>query len=748
MTEGAERVVAGRYRLARPLGRGGMGVVWQAHDVLLGRDVAVKEIRHAAAHAEPAGPPDPHIQRALREAQAAARLRHPSIITVYDVVFDDDRPWIVMELVDGPSVAQAIDDHGLLPAGQTARIGLRVLDALHAAHRAGITHRDVKPANILLGADQVVLTDFGIAAIDDATALTAAGLMVGSPAYLAPERIDGQAATPAADLWSLGVTLYTAVTGRSPFQRDSTLATFAAILTTAPTPPAHAGTLWPVIKGLLDKDPARRLSAEQARELLGAVAEPARAPGSAPGQRRPGRRPVRVRRPRPAHDDLPQTAAAPPATVAAPTEYQTSHGGGAPGTTEPAAAGTALRAAPVLPAASAALPVLTPGPGSAPMPPPTGRGRWPGLAAVAVLALLISAVAFAASEWHARRPSSPTTAASHPPSSNPSTYVYSQTRLAGRPICAAVWNQAGTRYAVTSADQGLEIFGRDGALERTFAPALTDGCDLHDADVHWDPTGTAVAVIGKSGNLKNRLHRFNVDSGSAVVARLPPGAVRGSPPPVWTGSDVVAQLTEGALVLVSMNGAVGRDVVPRSLFRYKPVPDSSLAIKRPIRALSIPPDGDRFVVSWTTGPDESPLFEVRRLSDGALVYGIGRTSDNGDADLLAVSPNGALVAVGISDFGVEIWDPETRRRVATLRGPDGEISDLRWSGNGRYLLAVSHGRQRAYVFRSGDWTLLGELAPHETTGRGIGVEAGDVGDDGSVFLVPQGARGIDVFTLT
>jgi WD40 repeat protein len=171
-----------------------------------------------------------------------------------------------------------------------------------------------------------------------------------------------------------------------------------------------------------------------------------------------------------------------------------------------------------------------------------------------------------------------------------------------------------------------------------------------------------------------------------------------------------------------------------------------LAIKRPLQAISIPPGGSRFVVSWTIGPDESPLFEVRRRSDGALVHGIGRTSDNGDADLLAFSPNGALVAVGISGFGVEIWDPENRRRVAALRGPDGVISDLRWSGNGRYLLAVSH--ERAYVFRSADWTLLGALAPHETTGRGIGVEAGDVGDDGSVFLVPQGARGIDVFTLT
>ena len=320
------RVIVGRYRLVRHLGRGGMGTVWQARDTLLQRDVAVKEIWLSNAGHEPVDPADPVVRRALREAQAAARLSHPGIVTVHDVVTDEGRPWIVMELIEGRSLAQIIQEHGLLTERRTAEIGLQVLDALRAAHREGIAHRDVKPANIMLdAAERVVLTDFGIAAIDDATALTATGQMVGSPAYLAPERINGKPATAASDLWALGVTLYTAVTGRSPFQREDTQATFAAILTSRPAVPAHAGRLWPVIKGLLVKDPARRLGAEQVRKLLANVAHSAGAPqpgGAAPGRRMPRWWPAPAKRRESTLDGLPRTLAAPPPTLAATTAYQ------------------------------------------------------------------------------------------------------------------------------------------------------------------------------------------------------------------------------------------------------------------------------------------------------------------------------------------------------------------------------------------------------------------------------------------
>lgn len=237
-----------------------MGQVWQARDELLHRDVAIKEVLLADSD-----------QRAVREARAAAGLAHPGIVTVHDVVVHNGRPWIVMELVAGKSLAQVIDQAGPLPVQEAARIGLQVLDALTAAHRQGILHRDVKPANILLDGDRVVLTDFGIAVIQDDTALTATNQVVGSPDYIAPERISGADAGPAIDLWALGVTLYLAVAGHSPFARDDRQATFAAVLTSEPDPLPQAGPLWPVITGLLRKDPAQRLSAEHTAELLATV---------------------------------------------------------------------------------------------------------------------------------------------------------------------------------------------------------------------------------------------------------------------------------------------------------------------------------------------------------------------------------------------------------------------------------------------------------------------------------------------
>jgi len=289
-----------------------MGAVWQARDTLLDRDVAIKEIYLPAAGGGPAAAADPLTLRALREAKAAAQLRHPGIITVYDVVTDDERPWIVMELIGGRSMAEAIAAQGVLPVWQAAEIGLRVLEALRAAHRQGILHRDVKPANILLDEDRVVLTDFGIAAIDGATILTGTGQMLGSPSYLSPERVNGQTATAAADLWGLGVTLYAAVTGRSPFHREDTQATLAAVLTSQPEPPAHAGQLWPVIKGFLVKDPGQRLTAEQAAPLLANA-------GQRPDTPRPSRR---RRKRRFTSDAIADTAVAPSPTLAAPTAAQ------------------------------------------------------------------------------------------------------------------------------------------------------------------------------------------------------------------------------------------------------------------------------------------------------------------------------------------------------------------------------------------------------------------------------------------
>jgi serine/threonine protein kinase len=248
-----------------------MGVVWHAHDDLLGRDVAVKEILR------PAGMSDEDQQalsrRTVREARAAARLNHPAAVTVFDVIEEAGRPWIVMEFVRARSLAQTIQEDGPLSPREAARAGLQVLAALTAAHAAGILHRDVKPGNVLLAVDgRVVLSDFGIATLEGDAALTAASVVIGSPAYIAPERARGDPAEPASDLWSLGVTLYAAVEGRTPFDRGGPVPTLLAVATEEADPPRRAGPLAPVLQGLLRRNPADRLSAEDTARLLHGVA--------------------------------------------------------------------------------------------------------------------------------------------------------------------------------------------------------------------------------------------------------------------------------------------------------------------------------------------------------------------------------------------------------------------------------------------------------------------------------------------
>ncbi|MFF9275168.1 serine/threonine-protein kinase [Streptomyces griseosporeus] len=270
---GSGRLIAGRYRLLAKLGHGGMGTVWRAKDEMVDREVAVKEPR-VPDHL-PERERANAYERMRREARAAARLDHPAVVNVHDVAVVDGRPWIVMELVRGRSLGDVLQE-GTLGARDAARIGLEVLGALEAAHAAGILHRDVKPDNVLLGRyDRVVLTDFGIAQIEGETNLTDTGGFVGSPEYIAPERVLGQRPGPASDLWSLGVVLYAATEGVSPFRRSNTPATLQSVLNAVPAPPASAqGPLAEAINGLLQKDPARRPTAARVRALLEAAAHP------------------------------------------------------------------------------------------------------------------------------------------------------------------------------------------------------------------------------------------------------------------------------------------------------------------------------------------------------------------------------------------------------------------------------------------------------------------------------------------
>lgn len=340
-TDTDHRLLAGRYRLGAVLGKGGMGTVWRAVDETLGRTVAVKELRF------PGNVDDDEkrrlITRTLREAKATARIRNTGAITVFDVVEEDERPWIVMELVEGRSLSDAIREDGPLTPKRAAEVGLTVLDVLRAAHKEGILHRDVKPSNVLLAQDgRVVLSDFGIAQIDGDPSVTSTGMLVGAPSYISPERARGQKPGPPADLWSLGALLYACVEGRPPYDRGSAIATLTAVMTEQLKTPANAGPLADAIQGLLAKDPEERLDDAAVRPMLTGVANA----------------PVVPVAPAP---DVTRAMALPTDPQSTPTDPQPTPTDAPPATREAAADQAALRAAKTKPE-----PVPVPAPAAAP----------------------------------------------------------------------------------------------------------------------------------------------------------------------------------------------------------------------------------------------------------------------------------------------------------------------------------------------------------------------------------------------
>ncbi|MGW2326821.1 serine/threonine-protein kinase [Streptomyces sp. NPDC001700] len=267
-----ERLVARRYRLTERIGSGGMGTVWRAEDTVLGRQVAVKRL-HAPHHLS-----DDELstlyERTRREARSAARITHPGVVVVHDVVDDEEGlPCIVMEYVPSTTLGALLKERGTVPPQEAARMGRGMVAALRAAHAAGVLHRDVKPGNVLLGADdRIVLTDFGIAVASGTSTLTRTGEMIGSIEYMAPERIRGQKPGPHSDLWALGATLYQAVEGAPPFRRDTAIETAYATAADPLPPVRHAGPLAPLIEALLAKEPGERPSAEETERQLKAVA--------------------------------------------------------------------------------------------------------------------------------------------------------------------------------------------------------------------------------------------------------------------------------------------------------------------------------------------------------------------------------------------------------------------------------------------------------------------------------------------
>jgi tRNA A-37 threonylcarbamoyl transferase component Bud32 len=287
-SDATTRTVGGRYRLDRSIGSGGMGTVWQGTDELLGREVAVKEVRFPPEVGEQEQ--EELRQRTMREARATARLSHPNVVTTYDVVEDGGRPYIVMELLPARSLSAVLREDGPLPPHRVAEVGLAMLSALETSHGQGVVHRDVKPGNVLIMPDgRAVLTDFGIATMAGDPALTSTGVVLGSPAYMAPERARGRTPGPEADLWSLGATLYAAVEGRPPYDAENALGILTKVISDPVQPPSVDGPLREAILGLLAKDPVERMDIPACRALLtraaadrstGATPVPAAAAGS------------------------------------------------------------------------------------------------------------------------------------------------------------------------------------------------------------------------------------------------------------------------------------------------------------------------------------------------------------------------------------------------------------------------------------------------------------------------------------
>jgi hypothetical protein len=476
-----------------------MGRVWLAYDQVLHRDVAVKEVIPPPWLTE--AERDQASARSLREARAIARLSHPDVVRIYDVVTKEQWPWIVMEYVASRSLHQVIEEDGPLPPAEVARIGLGILGALRAAHSAGILHRDVKPANVLLAEGRAVLTDFGLATVEGEATVTRSGMIIGSPAYISPERARGGTAGPASDLWSLGATLYAAVEGQAPFARTNAIATLTALVTEEPDEPTRAGALRPVLEGLLRKDPDDRIGAAEAERMLRrAVGRAAprlpvrawRAPRPRPTV--PAPVPVPVTQPPPATED----AAPEQVTPEQPTEVHTARAAAAPG--EDSGTGETRQAIPVLaapspeasPAATAVPPTAVPPtvvqPTAVPptaVPPTAGqptaaevRRRWLLIGAALFVLLLVAVVAIvmsnrgsdragpgptrsqaATGSAPAARPSPSPSAASNPsPTAAPG-------GDAGTPILPAGWHFYSDRSGFTVAvPDGWAVSQRNGMV--------------------------------------------------------------------------------------------------------------------------------------------------------------------------------------------------------------------------------------------------------------------------------------------
>jgi Tol biopolymer transport system component/tRNA A-37 threonylcarbamoyl transferase component Bud32 len=673
-----EPLIAGRYRLAEAIGAGGMGVVWRARDEVLGRDVAVKEVVF------PVRLPEAERRlacaRSLREARAAARLSHPAVITVHDVIEHDDRPWIVMELFRSGSLADLLGA-GPLPAGQVARIGLEVLEALSAAHAAGVIHRDVKPSNVLVDGSRAVLTDFGAAAIMDDPALTQSGVLIGTPAYLAPERARHGRTGPESDLWSLGATLYAAVEGHPPYAGEDSLAVLSALLTSDPEPHVHAGPLIPVLDGLLRPDPAQRISAAQAADMLAAITS-----------------------------QLPRSPAArvhPPTVPAALPSGQEQ------------AAPTTLTNARLAPAAQA------PAPGP-PRRRPKRRAPLIAVGATAVAALAVAAVALAvpgrnAAAGHRSPPASSASAARaaatprvHHTAAPPAAPALALRNPTTGQVVAVAFSPDGRTLAAADNNTGGIYLWNPATGRRSATLVDPDGANV--TGVAFDPRASILAVVDDLGSTC----LFNLDT-QKLTATL---AISSTP-----NNDVYNQ------VAFSPDGTAIADIYYYTVYLWDTATGRTIAIfherrKDGFDSVAFSPDGKILAAAnfggsiylWNTAtrtlattvraPSWQRLESLAFSPDGKTLaaadvngsiylwdtanWTITATfhGDGGqNAGPIAFSPDGRTLA-GVSVSGTSLWNTATGRLIATLQEPasqNGGAWDLAFSPDGKTLAVADLG---------------------------------------------------------
>ncbi|WP_406123399.1 protein kinase [Streptomyces canus] len=677
------RLVAGRYRLTAVLGRGGMGVVWQATDELIGRTVAVKELR------VPQGLPERERaafgERALREARTAGRIRHPGVIAIHDLIPDttqDDAAYVVMELVEAPSLATVLERDGALPERRVARLGLRVLEALNAAHAIGLVHRDVKPSNILvLPDDEVKLVDFGIAHALDDTRLTRTGV-AGSTGYIAPELFEGEPPTPAVDLWSLGVTLHHAATGSSPFERGSTAATIRAVLHEDPPPLDRHPSLSPVIGALLVRDPDRRMDGREAAVGLRSAVTSARNTAPEPVRQAP----------------RPDEATGRPAT------WQNRPTGVHPRLSNP---GRPRARADTTGQASAA------GRDTA-----TGSPRQPGSANGGAAAFRRPAA------QRANGGSRPATWEDRP------TTVRSDTARARRSTARPPATGRGATPETTDDAERYAIYSAKALLNSTFRLVLallsawTFWRLFHDL-LAWPTPVTVVEVVFLSYLAQAYVSTW-WDSFALGTEGILLSAKRGNASVAWEHIDEIVLVPQPHTELTH------RDSRTAITLRMAATTPADVRKKSPLRGVDRTGAGSAF--AWSMGevnhsvdelstafraaaplhvtvasPSEPDVEDLRYhgarrtwpmwlslLLAGILVATYAFHDDGGPVQLektgwegvVEFSPDGATLASGNSDYGIELWNVATRKRTTTLMGQTGKITALRFAPD-RKLLAVA-----------------------------------------------------------